>query len=96
MHFQFRHTLIASILIKVVILRFKRFTDASFFIFDVSPSVRKASSEITNAHSKHFWKCEKIHNELKIQLIYDITLKLLLRKKNIRFCTYSISLTTHY
>ena len=62
------------------IFRFKRSTDASFFIFDVSLSIQKASSEITSAHSKRFWKCEKIHKKLKMQLIYDITLKLLLCK----------------
>ena len=81
---------------KELIFRFKRSTDASFFIFDVSPSVRKASSEITSAHCKRFRKCEKNHEELKMQLIHDITLKLLLRKKYIHFNTYSISLTTHY
>ena len=78
------------------LFRFKRSTDASFFIFDVSPFVRKASSEITSAHSKHFWKCKKNHKELKMQLIqYDISLKLL-RKKYVRFYTYNISLTTHH
>ena len=33
------------------IFRSKRSTDASFIIFDVSPSIQKASSEITSAHS---------------------------------------------
>ena len=31
------------------IFRFKRSIDASFFIFDVSPSIRKASSDLTNS-----------------------------------------------
>ena len=39
---------------------FIRSTDASFFIFDASPSVRKASSEITSFNSKRtlnsLWK----------------------------------------
>ena len=67
------------------IFRFKRFTDASFFIFDILPSIRKASSEIISSHSKRFWKCKKNHEELKMQLIFDITLKLLLRKKTYAF-----------
>ena len=41
------------------IITFKHSTDASFFIFDVSPSVRKASSEITSAQRNRFGKCEK-------------------------------------
>ena len=41
----------------LTVFRFKRSTDESFYIFDVSPSMRKASSEITSAHSKLFWKC---------------------------------------
>ena len=42
------------------IFRFRRSTDASFFIFGVSPSVRKASSEITSEHSKHFLRAAEI------------------------------------
>ena len=80
------------------IIRFKRSADASFFIFDVSPSVRKASSEIglTSAHSKRFWKCEKYHKELKMQLMYDITLKLLLRKKTYRYTFLYSNLQVKY
>ena len=48
---------------KSLIFRFKRSTDASFFIFDLSPSIRKASSDITSAHSKRFWKNYVISEE---------------------------------
>ena len=65
-------------------ITFKRSTDANFFIYDALSFVRKASSEITSAHCKRFgiWE-KKIYNEVKMLLIDDITLKLLLRKKNI-------------
>ena len=55
----------------LVVFTFKRFFDASFFIFDVSPPIRKTSSTIISAHSKRFWKCEKIYKELKMQNIFS-------------------------
>ena len=62
------------------IFRFNRSTDASFFIFDVSPSICKASSQITSAHSKRFLEMRENSRRTEIATIYDITLKLLLRK----------------
>ena len=52
----FNHLVVVAKMPFFFLFRFKRSTDASLFIFDVSPSIRKASSETTSAHSKRFWK----------------------------------------
>ena len=53
------------------IFRFKRSTDACYFIFDVSPSIRKASSEIASAHSKRFLRSNSFNVVLYISCIFS-------------------------